>query len=609
MRLRGLCLFVTNLVSVFLLGCGTSSSDPAPAANGAAVAPTGGSVVAPALSYKGVAGDIRFYDVKIEAEEEKHIVSLTGRPILAVLSSTSDSLNVSMNGSLQESSRPRSGQLGGINIPQHSGPFSPFGGTSPFSGGIQGHSFSIDLKGKVLNRQGSSQLPYALGNLSDLLIEPLPAGNESSWTFEDATILNLYSQNSIGPFRHSRPIMPGDHKEQYTLKQKDEYRVTKVEGDLVTIQKTLHFWTKELTNGKSFFEQTGSGEFVFNTTLGVITKFDMKMTAFQRDGQTSHEQPLTIHFELVSADRGQIAPPGSTSPQTPGVAGTPVPSAVALPDSFATYQQGSPCQKEGEPITAETPLRRGQYVQLKFGSAWFPGMVMDVMADGRVWVHRSGIPHCYDDEAYSRTNLRQAPNEINVPFTTEELAQILNDLKSGGSTAQSACAKLKVKGPMEPSPEIAAALCQIISGTDTASRRAAADALVLWSTAESIPTLMNMVGDSDTQLQSGGCLALTAYKTDEAIEKVAALIPVGSTQRYYASPALRFMGPQAEPTAIKMLDHSDYKARRDSSLALVVMGSETSLPKLKELVTKKDQASSYAQRAVQAIEQRLAAKK
>jgi len=245
----------------------------------------------------------------------------------------------------------------------------------------------------------------------------------------------------------------------------------------------------------------------------------------------------------------------------------------------------------GPPLTTNTPLRRGQYVQALERGRVYSAMVLDVLEDGRVWAHRTGASSHYDDYPCEPSELRMAPPELllNQPFSSGELDAILSDLRFGDEDRiEEACEKLAVRGPHEPNEEIAEALCRRVISPDGEGLDEAAEALLL------------MRDSDDTVLKRSACLAITQWKTDAGIEKVASLVPMGSSERYYASPALRFMGPRGEPVAIGLLDHKVSQARRDGCLALVVLGTEAAIPKLQELVDRSDYAS-YAAQAISAI--------
>ena len=273
------------------------------------------------------------------------------------------------------------------------------------------------------------------------------------------------------------------------------------------------------------------------------------------------------------------------------------------------YSSSWSLEVEGTPITAETRLLRGQYVQISDGDdSWYSARVMDTLADGRVWAHKVSSSHHYDDYPVERSELRLAPDDVplNQPLPAEELDGLYADLTSGDEDrASDACELLTERWPHEPHADIAAALGIIATEDGHDAQDDAAEALIMWSTEESIPLLLDLCDSGEKRLERGGCLALTRWKTPAAIEKVASLIPVGSTQRYYASPALRFMGPDAEPVAIEMLDHENYKARRDACLALKVIGTEVALPRLRQLIDDEDSAASNAKETIEVIEKRI----
>ena len=257
------------------------------------------------------------------------------------------------------------------------------------------------------------------------------------------------------------------------------------------------------------------------------------------------EEPAQVQ---LPEPRAHVPPP--TLVASEWVGSNPPPEAIKelSEDYLSSWSLDIP----GPPLAEDTPLRRGQYVQAMEGSRVYSAMVLDVLEDGRVWAHRTGASSHYDDYPCEPSELRMAPPELllNQPFSSGELDAILGDLRFGDEDRiEEACEKLAVRGPHQPNEEIAEALCRRVISPDGETLDEAAEALVLWSTETSMPTLLLMCDSDDTVLKRSACLAITQWKTDAGIEKVASLVPMGSSERYYASPALRFMGPRGEPVA------------------------------------------------------------
>ncbi len=136
----------------------------------------------PELSYGWKPGETYVYRVDVSINTGSHVVTLQGSSIYRVKSVDDEGITLGHRGWLVTRKRGQDGRT----IP---------GGISGPPGGDREVELKIDRKGSVLNANGASPLPL-LGDLSMLVIEPLPDGPHPSWEEGQAITLNEVQQVS-----------------------------------------------------------------------------------------------------------------------------------------------------------------------------------------------------------------------------------------------------------------------------------------------------------------------------------------------------------------------------------------------------------------------------
>ncbi|HVV99868.1 MAG TPA: HEAT repeat domain-containing protein [Planctomycetaceae bacterium] len=244
--------------------------------------------------YAFKAGQQYIYEIKIEAElpGEKQIMS--------------------GNSQYDVKSVDSSGQMSLVNtgmlvtrheVKQQPGRFpGPPRGPRGFPGisGSPRREVTIDAQGTVVKYEGEMQLPFLLGNLALLVLEPLPKDGQRTWeTKREITIFekdgNRFPHMPFGPRQQESGTKRSAH-ETVT------YSLGAVNGNLIDINRKIDLRTDEKANGESVFEQTGDGKIVFNMQEGVPQSYEMKLTMKVNQENTTVKVPTTISAHRLTED-------------------------------------------------------------------------------------------------------------------------------------------------------------------------------------------------------------------------------------------------------------------------------------------------------------------
>jgi serine/threonine protein kinase len=187
-----------------------------------------------------------------------------------------------------------------------------------------------------------------------------------------------------------------------------------------------------------------------------------------------------------------------------------------------------------------------------------------------------------------------------------ELDKLLTDLRSGNNTftVQDAAKRLARVVPVEARRgEVAAALNRLLPGNSVFEQEAAAHALAVWGTDDSVPLLIELLEARTPNVRGAALTALAALKDDRAIEPVARRL-IDHFDRPHARRALEAFGPAAEKTVLPYLSDKDKWVRIEVCHILQSIGSKDSTAAL-EAVAKS--AGRFDQDLIQAANNALAA--
>jgi hypothetical protein len=161
--------------------------------------------------------------------------------------------------------------------------------------GAKEATIGIDPNGKLLESKGEAPLPYLLGDLAELIVEPLPQAEQASWTVNgDPGVAVVSLQYPY--WRFSRP----GFREGVPAAEKTVYTVQEASGKLITIAKRYEMTSAATLAGKPRIEATGDGKLRFDTERGVFASLDFDIRVTVRDANKTEETPLHITYRLLS---------------------------------------------------------------------------------------------------------------------------------------------------------------------------------------------------------------------------------------------------------------------------------------------------------------------
>jgi hypothetical protein len=263
---------------------------------------------APELRYRWKTGQAHVYQVNIEADYGDYTNTLSGNATYQVGAADQDGAKLTFRGGLTEKTQLKPG-VKGILIPRPRFPGSAFTGV----GAHRSIELTVNDRGEVVSTRGSSQLPYLLGNLSELALERLPKDQKKTWSIPHETAIVL----SDG---HPRPRMSAqDDRAQIKATEETTYTIDKVEADTVTITRRYELKTAETIMGKPRFEIVGEGKLTFDRKLGCATKLEAQQKIVHREATKTTEIPLKITYRLLTEkEKADLAKTPEGAPLFPG---------------------------------------------------------------------------------------------------------------------------------------------------------------------------------------------------------------------------------------------------------------------------------------------------
>ncbi len=155
----------------------------------------------------------------------------------------------------------------------------------------------IDSFGRLLESKGEAPLPYLLGDLSELVVEPLSRTEEASWTITSdpgIAVVSLhypYWRSSLVAFREGVPAA-----------EKTVYSVQGESDKFILISKHYEMTSAATLAGKPRIEAAGDGKLKFDTQRGVFASLDFDMRVTVRDSNKTEDTPLHISYRLLSEE-------------------------------------------------------------------------------------------------------------------------------------------------------------------------------------------------------------------------------------------------------------------------------------------------------------------
>lgn len=198
-----------------------------------------------------------------------------------------------------------------------------------------------------------------------------------------------------------------------------------------------------------------------------------------------------------------------------------------------------------------------------------------------------------------------ADAEMRKPLDPSELTALIDDLNGDDKgAAKKALDKLAKKVPMEPNPNVSAAIERHIISDDFWTRKSAAAAMEKWATQESVPTLLEGLKDKDVFTRASVITAISQFPSKEVAAGLAPLLADGFS-RGKAREVLAKMGDMAEEPALEYAKSKDWVTQMEACKVLGEVGGKKSLAVLEPLVSESNGlVQAEAKKAVEAIKKR-----
>jgi hypothetical protein len=249
------------------------------------------------------------FEFEITVDMSDEIISYKGMTHYTVTAASEKQIRLTYQGGLLETIKRK-----------ESTPFPPFGPPRGFPGlpafftqlnflGKTQTTNQITMlpRGQVLALDGSSQLPYLLGNLSLMPFELLPTEDQQQWS-TDSGVSITDSQSDVR-FPH-RPFLPAglqNRESTQVASESTQYEITSVEAEQITLSKEYKLVTPD-TGDRESFQMTGSGSWVFNAQEHVPQSSHVQYRLLIKYGNTTTTIPIEVKFQRVTAERlAQIA--------------------------------------------------------------------------------------------------------------------------------------------------------------------------------------------------------------------------------------------------------------------------------------------------------------
>jgi hypothetical protein len=243
------------------------------------------------------------FEYNIQVDTSSDIISYTGMVNYHVLSVNNEIAKVNFQGGLNETLKPNPNRaadalrpfpprLSVTSFPWQSLSVRPF----------TKNQFSLTKSGEVLTLDGTSQLPFLLGNLSLVPFEPLPKENEKSWRSDSS--ISISNSRNESPFA-LRPFGPFGMQQVDRMQSASElssFTISDTKDGVVVVGKKYELTTPE-TGDRESFHMTGTGTWSFDTSQGCPAGSEMRYELKVKDGNTTTMFPIKLSFSKLSQEQ------------------------------------------------------------------------------------------------------------------------------------------------------------------------------------------------------------------------------------------------------------------------------------------------------------------
>lgn len=300
-------------LGVVLLSLFTTSTFPAHAGR------------APLLRYRSLEGKTNIYNLQFESRGEAGTDIMAGNLFVSGKPGPSNIITLSIRGTLT----PKRDIPTMPQPPSMVGYYSNPRFMSPII--INDNTAQLDGEGRLLRVVGDWPLTIPLGSIAQTLVEKFPAKAEAKWETEDESAmldepLNLGPASLLSPLPSSYAY--GFYSGSYgsrpgygtvAVLRKTRYEIKSNEGGLVTVSKSLSLDSYLLEGSEPRMSAKGSGEFVFDSSLGALTSASFEAKSVVNTESVTRRTTTSLRLKLLDgAERENALRPSSTQTTSAG---------------------------------------------------------------------------------------------------------------------------------------------------------------------------------------------------------------------------------------------------------------------------------------------------
>jgi hypothetical protein len=373
----------------------------------------------------------------------------------------------------------------------------------------------IDSRGRVLESKADAPLPYLLGDLSELVVEPLPRGNEASWTINSDPAVAVVSVNY--PYWRSSQVR---FREGIPAVEKTVYTIEGESDNLLVVGKHYEMTSAATVAGKPRIEAAGEGKLKFDTRRGVFAALDFDMRVTVREANRSEETPLHITYRLLSdedlAEAAQDAKKAKDEAENAErekvrpLNAKEVRAAVADLDSGDAQRMGRAFKLLGQKKPEEPAPRLARTLEAIMLHSDNVGHRADAASALKNWSDAKSVPALMKALGDSWAPVQANALEALCPYKPKEAIKPAARMLVDGMTRGAAAKFLKAMGP-----DAEDAVLGQIKNRDDWVRATVCELLGVIGTKKSIPALEKAVFDESWMVNGNARKSVAAIKARE----------------------------------------------------------------------------------------------
>jgi hypothetical protein len=449
------------------------------------------------LNYDWKAGKTYVYRIKISADRGDYAEEYSGDVTYKAATSKDEGFVLTVTGGLNrgEKSLPDARVI-------HMGRHHVYLDSPPPSKSI---TLAMNSRGQVSRMDGSSPLPYLLGDLSQLVVEPLGSPTEESWTVANYTGITVIS--NFFPYHR---FSSAHFHEGVEANEKATYRIVGGHDKQISVAKHYVLTSVSEFAGKPRFEATGDGTVKFDIEKGLFGSMDFTMRVVVRQKNKTEEIPVKVTYRLLGDEEvAQVAKAEEDarrerkrplSPQEIDAAVADMISADRLKAmKAAELLSKKPPANPGPKVlkSLETVLAQASDPLVRAAAA---NVIKNFATERQIPLFLNALS---DNWPPVRNAAIEALIKLKSPKAIGPVAQCLNDPHS----RQDAARFLKAMGPAAEDAVIAQ-----LKAPDEWTRKDACEVLQAIGTKKSIPALENAAAAGGMMVQHAASAALAAVR-------------------------------------------------------------------------------------------------